>query len=450
MTATALSAPVLTTVPRVELGAVGRWNISNIKGWEPTPDDFASAVAALGCPAVRRPVIKLGHSGQPGEGDPAIGYIDNMSITDDGQILVGDFAGIPAWLGAEDTNGQSVLASAYPDRSGEWEHQYVCQLGHTHPFVLHAMAILGVIRPGIGTLQSLHDLYTTPPEVAMATTLASTDGQVQSAATADDVRSAYYAGPGTNFNLYIREMYIDPAELIVQDDADGGLTRVSYTIAADGTVNFGTPEPVKVQYVTARAAAEQPLIAFASRAESRPEQRPSPPQPIESPAASAGGSTERSTAVAFTDEQITTLRQRLGVTDDADEVAILAALEEALAEQADPGKPGDPTPLPEGVATIDAHELDELRVAARAGQEARTQQQTELRERLVGAAVTDGRIPPARRDHWVRQLETDPGSSDVLASLAPGLIPVAAIGHGLEPDKSTDDALFEQLFGKVN
>ena len=203
-----LSAPILATIPRVELGSVGTWDIRNIAGWHPTADDFASAVSALDCPAVRRPVLKLGHSDGPG--DPSIGLIDNLAMSADGQTLVGDFVGVPAWLASADGDGHSVIASAYPDRSGEWEHNYVCQLGHTHPFVLHSMALLGVVRPGIGTLQSLYDLYAKAPEKEKpmaATALASV--------TVDQVRSAYYNGPAANnYNLWIREMLIDPPQLI--------------------------------------------------------------------------------------------------------------------------------------------------------------------------------------------------------------------------------------------
>ena len=184
------ATPLLANVPRVELGTVGTWNISNMNDWHPTADDFASAVAALECPAVRRPVLKFGHTGEPGEGDPAIGLIDNMAVSDDGQTLVGDFVGVPAWLAEVDDNGNSVLSSAYPDRSGEWQHNYVCQLGHTHPFVLHAMALLGVVRPGIGTLESLYDLYAKAPEKEPLMPAAST-GVLGSSVTPDQIRKAY-------------------------------------------------------------------------------------------------------------------------------------------------------------------------------------------------------------------------------------------------------------------
>ena len=149
--------------------------------------------------------------------------------------------------------------------------------------------------------------------------------------------------------------------------------------------------------------------------------------------------------MAFSDEQLTTLRQQVGVADDADEATILAALAEALTEQADPNPPA---PLPAGTVAIDSEQLQELQVAARAGQQARAQQETEHREQLVAAAVADGRIPPARRDAWLAALTADPGSEQTLAALAPGLIPVGApFGHTGQPDNSADDDVFEALFG---
>lgn len=452
--------PVLATVRRVELGEVGRWDISTQDGWEPTPDDFASAVAALDCPAVRRPVIKFGHTGMSGEGDPAIGYIDNMAVTDDGQVLVGDYAGIPAWLAEVNANGDSVLASSYPDRSGEWEHDYVCQLGHTHPFVLHAMAILGVMRPGIGTLESLHDLYSHAPqleEAPMPMVLTRSPGaqgashlvESASSVTTDDVRRAYYDGPAaSDWNLYIREMYLDPPELIVQDDSSDSLIRVPYVISSKGLVTFGDPQPVKVQYVNARTASTPPVVAFASHAESRPQAATIPSaEPVE-----VSPNREDGTMPTLNEG----IRQRLGITDAAlTDDALLTALDEALAERADSAREPDPAPvdtpvapvgeapeapaswpvaastrLPDGVVTVEASVLDQLRHDAARGAEARSVQERQDRAALVAAAISDGRVAPARREHWLKALEVDPGAGVALASLAPGLIPVSEMGHG--------------------
>lgn len=152
----------LRTVPGVQLAAVGTWAAST-GVLTLTPEDFADAVAALECPGVRNPVIKLGHleedstSGIRWDGEPALGWISNMHV--DGAKLVGDYTGMPEWLTKVDDNGMSVLASAYPDRSIEIYQPFVCQIGHTHPAVISAVALLGVSRPGVGVLKSIQDVY---------------------------------------------------------------------------------------------------------------------------------------------------------------------------------------------------------------------------------------------------------------------------------------------------
>ncbi|RKR92790.1 hypothetical protein BDK92_7270 [Micromonospora pisi] len=154
--------PALRRIPRVELVHAGTWPVST-GVWTATTQDLHAAVAALACPAVRRPGIKIGHSDTrftdpTADGDPLLGYVDNLTVTDDGLTLVGDFAGMPAWLAGAAGDEGSVIASAYPDRSIEGVYDFVCQIGHTHPFVLTAVALLGVTPPGVGTLQSLQDI----------------------------------------------------------------------------------------------------------------------------------------------------------------------------------------------------------------------------------------------------------------------------------------------------
>jgi ATP-dependent protease ClpP protease subunit len=174
------------------------------------------------------------------------------------------------------------------------------------------------------------------------------------------------------------------------------------------------------------------LAAFAYAGRSA---APAPAMPgRQTPAANAAGdgtNREGGSAVAFSDEQLTTMRQRLGVADDADEQTILDALDEALDERAD-DTAGEPAlaRLPEGVVAIDRAQLEEMRTRAERGDQARAQQEREHRESLVDAAVRDGRIPVARRDAWLAQLQADPGAAETLASLQAGLVPVGReIGH---------------------
>lgn len=152
----------LRNVPAVELAAVGTWAASTgVTTF--TPEDLAGAVAALECPGVRNPVLKLGHdepdstSGVRWDGEPAVGWIGNMRM--DGAKLLGDYMGMPEWLAGTDDSGNAILATAYPDRSIEIRRPFVCQIGHTHPSVITAVALLGVYAPGVGVLKSMQDVY---------------------------------------------------------------------------------------------------------------------------------------------------------------------------------------------------------------------------------------------------------------------------------------------------
>lgn len=428
-------APVLARIPRVELIHAGQWDIST-GTWTVTSTDLYAAVAAVECPAVRRPVLKLGHTDPRFDGEPAVGYVDGMAVSANGVQLVGDYAGLPGWLA-------DVLASAYPDRSIEGEYNYRCQIGHTHPFVLTAVALLGVTPPGVGTLESLQDIAALygvvasaePSEQTVALPVTAegepmpTPVQVAAAATVEDVRRSFYEGPAATSWWWIEDLFLDPLEVVAIDDEDGRLWRVPFTVAADGEVAWADAQEVRREYVAASVQVRTPVATWATRVESRPQSPDVSSEAQVSP-------TREEPPVAFSDEQLITLRQTLGVAEDADEATILAALDEALVERADP--PTQTTVLPEGTVAIDAGQLAELQVAARAGQDARTQQQTEYRDRLVSAAVGDGRIPPARREHWTNHLAADPGAEAVLASLAPGLVPYAAIGHDGGTDTDPD------------
>lgn len=149
------------------------------------------------------------------------------------------------------------------------------------------------------------------------------------------------------------------------------------------------------------------------------------------PGAQAAGDTNGKESRMLTDEQYAQLCQRVGVAADADADTTLAALDEALAERA------EPMSLPSGARIIDEATYDDLVARATRGDEAVQAEATARREAAVDAAVAEGRIPPSRRDHWVAQMNADEaGASQVLAELAPGTIPVDEIGHAAT---TTDD-----------
>lgn len=185
-----------------------------------------------------------------------------------------------------------------------------------------------------------------------------------------------------------------------------------------------------------RGAAPAPTIPGHDTAAAR-----TTPEP---PAASATGPSttdpEGSPVVAFSDEQLTTMRQTLGLAQDADEATILAAIESRPPAQANQTE--DPT-----VVRMDRTQYDDLMASAAEGREARAQQLREGRERLVNEAVQDGRIAPARRQAWLDRLEADPGDTATLEGLAKGLIPLAELGSGEVVDTTSDDALYASVYG---
>lgn len=152
----------LKGIPDVELVAVGSWNAST-GPVTITNDDVNAAIAALECPGVHNPVLKLGHD-EPDpdgqhirwDGEPAVGWISNMRLSDNGAKVLGDYTGVPAWLA-------DAMPSAYPQRSVEISRDLKCQIGHVHPFVITAVSLLGVYPPAVGVIRSLNDvqaLYT--------------------------------------------------------------------------------------------------------------------------------------------------------------------------------------------------------------------------------------------------------------------------------------------------
>ncbi|MFI7125987.1 phage protease [Nonomuraea sp. NPDC050153] len=571
------AAPPLATVHGVELVQAGQWDISSGRVTF-TRDDLASAVAALDCPAVRRPVLKLGHAepdpdehGMRWDGEPAVGWISDMHLADSGNTIVGDYTGMPGWLG-------DVLPSAYPDRSIEGYFDWRCQLGHTHPFVITAVALLGVVPPGVGTLKSLQDvaaLYQVaaspdqPSGLPVAVTIHASKGagmpnpsppQVAAGVSSEDVRRTYYEH--APWQEWICEIQLSPLQLIVVDDTSGTYYRVPVEVTGEDTFTFGDKTAVRVRYedVPAEPVAASAPIVYASRAESRPtpvqaavsdtpwsdysqadydidqwhraclihthdgdpqsksdcklpvlepdgtlnrnavhaaaarinqvdapaddiqkaarklvalyrgDLDEDPPEsllelagetaataapvaasqtpPVE-PAAGPTPPTEGATMAL--DEG---LRERLGIDADADDEAILAAVDDLLDKATAP--PLEPTPqaepvaaaLPPGTVAVDEAVLADLREKAEQGVAARARQLIEDRDRAIEDAIQAGKTLPARRDHWKQAWAADAeGTRQALASLPAGLVPLEDLGEpGGEP--ADTDSEFDSLFSR--
>lgn len=144
----------LHTIRSVELIKVGQWDphlAPGDDGWTVTETDLAAAIEAHRAGVTRKPVIKIGHDDPRFDGGPALGFVDNLRLTDQGRTLIGDLVDVPGPVA-------KLLPRAYPDRSVEAYVGFTDQAGTTWPLVLTGLALLGAQAPGIETLQSLQDV----------------------------------------------------------------------------------------------------------------------------------------------------------------------------------------------------------------------------------------------------------------------------------------------------
>jgi hypothetical protein len=139
----------LQTIPGVEIARVGTWNTST-GTWVCTPADIQDAVRAAADPTFRTPVIKLGHTDPRFDGEPAFGVIKNIRASDDGQALLGDLTGVPAWLA-------EMMPTSYPSRSIEATMDVVTPQGARYGMVVNGLALLGVTLPAIQSLAQLRE-----------------------------------------------------------------------------------------------------------------------------------------------------------------------------------------------------------------------------------------------------------------------------------------------------
>jgi hypothetical protein len=372
----------LVTVKNRELMKVGRWSVFNGGDengvFEVTPELIQSAIKAHEAGVLRKPVVRLGHNDPRFSGDPAVGWIDNLRVSEDGTTLYGDHVGVPQWLA-------EIMPSAYPSLSIEGFYDYTAPNGEAHDFILTGLGLLGATAPAMGDLKSVQDvakLYEVDSPIAAAI------GEI-------------------------------------------GGTAVKFTVEAAQTQT----EKLETQKEGGPAMALPENVAEA-----------------------------------------------LGIDANADEATIAAKLAEAglrLAEKpavvevevGDGKKEEAPAALPEPIAAASApnvvplqkEQYDVLMAAAAEVHKIRAEQASESRQKLVMAAINDGRITPASKNDWIKALEADPGSHNMatLASLRPGFVPVKETGHqgvagmvGSEdgapsPDKQAVDYAFSNVMARL-
>lgn len=492
----------LATLPAVPLLSVGTWAAST-GVFHVTREHLQAAIAAFADPGFRRPIVKLGHVDSRFDGEPALGRIVNPRLSDDGMTLIGDLTGMPSWLAdiaASAFPSRSIEGEFGHKTQTGTRHAFaltaVALLGIQAPAVstLADLAVLYGLDPVAVAASAAHSMEETMPQPP-------TPVRVAASVNLDTVRQEFYSDKNvTAFGPYawIREVWSD---FVIVDNDEGDLYQVPWSEdpAAPGEIVWGKPTSVRVQYVpdtSAEDADDQPLGMAASAGDALragalrarlaamhvaaadgdtdPGPTPEVPADPEPPAAPAPADTtepaepddEPDPAAAEPEQlaldvpaaepeqpntneegdtimSLSEFRSRLGLGDDADEAAVLAALDDRLNTPA-PQPVAATAALPDGVVAIEASTLDELRRNAEAGARAEARQRTEDRNRYIDDAVRAGKFAPARRDHWIAAYDADPtGTRQTIDGLAEGLVvPVAAkgvSGPSVEPDPNEPD-----------
>jgi hypothetical protein len=439
--------PDLITRHRVPILEVGTFPLSTGETTF-TLDDLQGVVASQSDPHVPSARLKIGHwGGDEPENmvtfceEPVFGTLANYEL--DGLTLYADITGVPSWF-------DGIWETAFPNRSIEGLFNFTANSGKKYPLVLSALSLLGVSMPGVSTLPDLAALYTTE-EVPDGVVLASYKGgkpvpRTDAAVSVEQLRRDFYdnVAAGDQLWWWVREVQLDPQQVICDSD-DGDLYRVPYTISGE-SIEWGEPTEVKIVYEDVAADAADTngkVVIFATAAESRPNDRQRennmPETKARRPskkAAAAGTVAEPKPGTTDTDPE-----------DEVDDDTLDDGDDDTGAEKPGDGKgPDDPSQpkettasskieVPEGFALVPKAVLDDLKVGAKAGVEARAVQLTKHRDSVIAAAIDKGKFAPAQREQFEKLWAADPaGTEDIINVLAEDTIPVAqrAVGGGGE------------------
>jgi hypothetical protein len=162
--------------------------------------------------------------------------------------------------------------------------------------------------------------------------------------------------------------------------------------------------------------------------------------------AGAGNTGNGGTDVDFTDEQLNSLRDSLGVGAD-EELDAAKLVTAAAALKATKTVRAGKLQLPPGVVTIEQEVLDNINKRVEAADHFRAKVERSERDDVINNAIRAGKFSASRRPHWQRLWDADPdGTREVLASLQKNAVPVEDIGGG---GGSLDDEAFDAEYAAL-
>jgi hypothetical protein len=424
------------TVTGVEIATVGMdWPTSAGEGTF-TFENLSDAVeAANNDPHIRTPRGKLGHLSEVngelrtvspfeaiGDAEPAFGRYVNLSLTNDGAALIGDWIEVPVWLA-------DAAPSAFPSRSLEAVRDVTTVGGKKYSMVITAVSCLGTRLPAVTDLDDLERFMVEGPDLS---TTAATQGPEEGRMPETTTASIDAGTIRQRFNFewtlendfeydtywwWCRSVRVDPLEIIADDD-DGGLWLISVETDGKDEVTFGEPQKVREEFVPVAATATSVVANFRDRKDQQvlASNLERPEKPAPKTAASSQPEPQEDDMSIDLDK----LRGRLGLPDDATEEQINEALAkepESPAEPAEPVTPTDEIPaepvaettpaepepvaasaeLPEGMVAVPKDQWERVQAGAVAGGELASKTETKRRDDTIAAAVKDGKVPPSER-----------------------------------------------------
>ncbi len=363
-----------------------------------------------------KPPVKIGHSDSqqlaqnsgfvdptPGE-MPAVGWMENVRVNDDGTKLLADLKAVPKKL------AEIIEAGGYRTRSVELSKVTSQATGKVYDWVVTGLAWLGGKMPAVRTLDDVVSLYEGDGVELLRRVAYAAGAVVWSAAEGLSairalVSEALNGEPSDGMcdpRFYVRD--IAPGKALVEDwYEDASLGRawvVPYTVGADGATVAPREEWVTAeqQWVEAAKQYEQAVTGrFRVRSDT-------------------GGQMPVKTDLKLNDEQRRVFADALNVKpEDLTDEKLLEALE----PEPEGDKPGDGA-KPEGEKpegdeaakrALEAKEREfETRLADAEKNAKDAQEKLRLTERrhFIESLVETGKVEPGQRGKWEARYDKDP------------------------------------------
>lgn len=402
--------PRTTTIPNVELVRTGTWGAST--GVTTIDrDDLEAMLAAAQDGEVDAAPIRIGHVDPRFDGEPALGWVGNLRLSEDGNALVGDLLEVPTRLA-------EVIPRAFRRRSVEIAWGVRTPKGKRYRAALAGLALLGVTPPAVKGLADVLALFRQDEDRLPGTAVVVTDEDREGELLATGV-SALAVGD-------------DPVEQAAAE----------MLAALDRLSAAGGPPP---EAIGAVRSAIDGLTAATEPPATPDTDTDSPPQEDE---------------MAVTEDRI---RELLELEDGADVEAELVALRTRAQEgqgdgDGDGGDDPAPTTTPDDededeeqdasartpeLVTLSAGQYEELRSRAEQGAQAFETIRAQERETTLRTALSEGRIAPPDVPAWRSRLEADyEGTRTLLGTLTPAF-PTSELGSASDTPAPVDEAAWD-------